>query len=90
MPNRLEQEFPSTDWPVMLPHDMDSMQYYLERGRRLHARALSQALGRFSQAIFAALGRSTAIITAFGREVVHYRAEQPSENNRETAATRCA
>ena len=90
MPNRLEQEFPSTDWPMMLPHDMDSMQFYLRRGRRLHARALSQALGRFSQTIFTTLGRSTAIIAALGREVVHGRAEQPPETDCETAATRCA
>ena len=90
MPNRLEQEFRSTTWPVMLPHDMDSMQYYLERGRRLHARALSQALGRFSQAIFTTLGRSTAIIAALGHDVVHGRAEQPPETDCKTADARCA
>lgn len=90
MPNRLEQEFPSTTWRVMLPHDMDSMQFYLSRGRRLHARALNQTIRRFSRAAFTALGRSIAIITALGRDVIHGRIDRPHETDCKTAEARCA
>jgi hypothetical protein len=90
MPNRLEQEFPSTTWPVMLPHDMDSMQYYLERGRRLHALTLNQTIGQFSRAISTALGRAIAIIAALGRDVVHGRVDQSHETHCKTADARCA
>jgi hypothetical protein len=74
----------------MLPHDMDSMQFYLRRGRRLHARALNQTIRRFSQAVFTTLGRSIAIIAAFGRDVVHGRVDRPHETDCNTADARCA
>ncbi|MGI9434590.1 MAG: hypothetical protein ACR2Q4_07160 [Geminicoccaceae bacterium] len=64
MSNRMEQEFPPVTWPVMLPHDMDSMQVYIMRGRRLHAHAFNRTLARIGQAGSAAIRRGVASIAA--------------------------
>lgn len=83
MSNRMEQEFPPTTWPVMLPHDMDSMQHYLARGRRLHARAFYETLARLGRAGFATVRRWIATVVAFVSYVVHsHSGPRPVEDSR--------
>lgn len=85
MSNRLEQEFPRTIWHVTLPTDMDSMQYHLAHGRRLHARALNETLARLGRAGFAAVRRWIATVVAFGGYVVRSHSEPRSGKDSRTA-----
>lgn len=65
----------------MPPSRIDSVQHYLEQGRRLRARAMNEALREAGRILSATVRRAAAVVAAFGRCAAHGLARRAPEGD---------